>query len=133
MATQPQVHHSELARLRDEKNEAQRQEHMAKAGEERLRRLVLKAAAASDPKVALDRLAREALMAEKGNEPTVTLGRRLSVEFDRVAAERDRYRSTLRRAQGYILDLADGGNEGAALLSRRIAEDLDGVGEALDA
>jgi hypothetical protein len=55
------VHHSELARLRDEKNEAQRQEHMAKAGEERLRRLVLKAAAASDPKVALDRLAREAL------------------------------------------------------------------------
>jgi hypothetical protein len=34
---------------------------MAKAGEERLRRLVLKAAAASDPKVALDRLAREAL------------------------------------------------------------------------
>jgi hypothetical protein len=73
------------------------------------------------------------LMAEKGNEPTVTLGRRLSVEFDRVAAERDRYRSTLRRAQGYILDLADGGNEGAALLSRRIAEDLDGVGEALDA
>lgn len=51
----------ELARLRDEKNEAQRQEHMAKAGEERLRRLVLKAAAASDPKVALDRLAREAL------------------------------------------------------------------------
>jgi hypothetical protein len=60
-SSQPHVHHSELARLRDEKNEAQRQEHMAKAGEERLRRLVLKAAAASDPKVALDRLAREAL------------------------------------------------------------------------
>jgi hypothetical protein len=54
-------------------------------------------------------------------------------DIEALKAERDRYRSTLRRAQGYILDLADGGNEGAALLSRRIAEDLDGVGEALDA
>jgi hypothetical protein len=50
-----------LSRLRDEKNEAQRQEHMAKAEEERLRRLILKAAEASDPRVALDRLAQEAL------------------------------------------------------------------------
>jgi hypothetical protein len=54
-------------------------------------------------------------------------------ELITAKAERDRYRETLRRAQGYILDLADDGNEGAALLSRRIAEDLDGVGEALDA
>jgi hypothetical protein len=84
----------ELARLRDEKNEAQRQEHMAKAGEERLRRLVLKAAAASDPKVALDRLAREALMADDAATRIVVLEiqvEELEAELARAQRERERY------------------------------------------